>query len=211
MISYYDIPYIVTSKGGIESASEFDALIEKECGADENKQHEFMCNWLKDWLKSNNLRFVLAEIWERDEMAEFMCFVADYIEVFDFNLQDMILDHAHNVGGKKVEAAEQLILQANQRKKDISTGPAKASIAGIDEEEEMDHEAVLNAELEGLSDNQLLELMTTVFGCDEYDEEVLPEIEDCIAHFEVLLDENGWGNDVLMDIVKTIQTYKNNC
>lgn len=211
MISYDDIPHIVADKAGIKNASEFNAIIEKECGTDERKQHEFMCKWIKDWLKNNKLIFVLAEICDRDEMAEFMCFVADYIEAFDFNLQDMICDYADHFGGKKVEAAYHAIIQANQKKRDVSAGPSKASIADIDEEEQMDHEAILNKELQGLTNDQLLELMTTVFGNDEYNEEFLPEIEDCIAHFEVILDENGWGNDVLMEIVKAIQSFKNNC
>lgn len=48
MIDYYDIPFIVTSKAGIRNASEFEQLIEKECGADEEKQHAFMIKWNKN-------------------------------------------------------------------------------------------------------------------------------------------------------------------
>ena len=121
MIDYYDIPFIVTDKAGIGDEQEFNALIESECGSDEHQQHEFMCKWIQEWLQKNNLRFVLAEIWDEDEMAEFMCFAADYIEAFDYALQDMIHDHAFNIGGEKIEAAEQKMLQANLNRKNRTT------------------------------------------------------------------------------------------
>ena len=113
MISYYDIPFIVSLKAGIKNKNEFDELIAKECGEDEEKQHEFMIKWIKDWLQANNLRLVLAEIWDESEMAEFMNFAADYIEAFDFSLQDMIFDHAYNIGGKEIESAQQKMLGAS--------------------------------------------------------------------------------------------------
>lgn len=114
MISYYDIPSIVSSKAGIKNKNEFDELIAKECGEDEEKQHEFMIKWIKEWLQANNLIFVIAEIWDESEMAEFINFAADYVEAFDFHLQDIILDQAYNIGGKKIEEAEQRLLKAGQ-------------------------------------------------------------------------------------------------
>ena len=117
MVSYYDIPFIVTSKAGIKNADEFEALLNRECGADEEKQHEFMCNWIKEWLKNNKLRFVVAEIWDESEMAEFMNFAADYIEAFDFGDQDIICDQAFNIGGAKIEAAEQRMILARMNQK----------------------------------------------------------------------------------------------
>ena len=117
MVDYYDIPFIVTRKAGIQNASEFEEMISKECGTDEEKQHAFMIKWIKEWLQNNKLRFVLAEIWDESEMAEFMNFVADYIEAFDYSDQDMINDQAFNIGGKKIEEAEQRIIQANLNRK----------------------------------------------------------------------------------------------
>lgn len=209
MIDYYDIPFIVTDKAGIDDESEFNALIENACGADESKQHAFMCKWIQEWLQKNDLQFVLAEIWDENEMAEFMCFAADYIEAFDYHLQDMISNHAYSIGGKKIEAAEQKIIQANLRQKNSAASkPAFADVMNIKEETFPNYEVILNEELQTLTREQLLELLLTVFGNDEYDETVLPEIEDCISFFTVILDENGWSQNAFAGILDAIQTYK---
>ena len=212
MVNYQYIPYVVISGIGIENESEFNALIERECGADVHQQYAFMCNQIQKWLQTNNLRFVLAEITDRYEMAKFMCFAADYIDAFDYPLQDMILDHAYHFGGKMVEAAEQKMSMASLHKIDLATAePSFRDVMTIKEEEMPDYETILTQELESFTGEQLFDLMTTVFGRDEYSEDELPEIEDCMSFFEVVLDENGWSNDVLTAIVSAIQGYKQEC
>ena len=209
MINYYDNPFIVTEKAGIDDEDEFNALIKQECGEDEIKQHEFFCQWIQEWLQKNDLRFVLAEITSESEMAEFMCFVADYIEAFDYSLQNMILDHAFQIGGAKIEAAEQKMIQADLRPK--GTPPSEPSfqdIRDMEEEETPDYESILNEELQSFTGEQLLALLSSVFGCDQYDEISLPEIEDGIAYLENILSENGWTTNVFWAIVEEIQRYK---
>ena len=117
MVSYYDIPSIVTEKAGIDNEREFETLITKECGSDEEKQYVFMCKWIKEWLQKNKLRQVLAEICDEHEMAELMNFVAEYIDAFDYDDQDMICDHAYMMMCEEIEDAEQRMIEARHNQK----------------------------------------------------------------------------------------------
>lgn len=209
MVDYYAIPFDFLYKGGIENEEQFNAMIQSACGNDDLQQHAFMCQWIKDVLQKNPLRFILAELYGSDDVAKFLCFAADYIEAFDYDAQDMILDYSYHFGGKRVEAARSKLEGANFKNVDEPKGKGSfGEIMTIEENEIPDYESVFSDELVPLSDEQRLELMTTVFNSDEFDEECMPEIEDCIGCFEMILDENAWSNDTFTAIRKAIQDYK---
>lgn len=205
---FFNIPYIVLYKGGIETEEQFNAMLEKECGDDPQKQHAFLCHWLREWQQKNPLRFVLAELYDSDEIAQFLCFAADYIEAFDYSAQDMMLDHSYHFGGKRVEAARSKLEAASLKGSSTPAKPSFSDVQAIEEDELPDFEAVFTEELEPLSPEQRLELMTTVFGCHDYDRDDMPEPEDCIASLEVILDENGWGSELFAKMRAAIQDYK---
>lgn len=208
MTDFDSIPYIVLYKGGIETEEQFNAMLEKDCVGDPEQQHAYLCRWLREWQQKNPLRFVLAELCDSDEIARFLCFAADYIEAFDYSAQNMMLDHSYHFGGKRVEAARSRLEAASLKGSGTAGQPAFSDVQEIEEDEQPDLEAVFTKELESLSPEQRLELMTTVFGCNDYDEDDLPEVEDCIASLEVILDENGWGSELFAKMRAAIQAYR---
>ena len=210
MIDYYDIPFIFTNTAGINSESEFNDLLARECGDDENKHYEFMCKWIREWLRKNKIKLVLAKICEETELAEFMCFVADFIDCFDYNDIDAISDYAFHFGGRRIEVASQKIDEALLKGSNSGcVGANFKEILDIDAQEEPDYETILGEELKTLTNEQLLELLSTVFGDDSYDKDDLPDLDDSIAFFVYLLDLNGWRNDTFTAIVEEIRKYKN--